>query len=221
MRKEKQANREIQLDCHPRQKPSGMTPNLNNAPSSWRKRTEFIGSGVRGKVAHGFTLIELLVVVLIIGTLAAVALPQYQFVVAKSRFTQAKVLAKSIADAEEVYYLANGKYTNDFDNLDIAIGGKKEEHFPQSRYYEWGNCSLEANDAGRADTTCWVKVPSGEVAYWIGAKHSTYDTNRKCLASGSTAKPSTTDISYRICSQDTNNLFVGSFGVYTYYWNYK
>ena len=69
----------------------------------------------------GFTLIELLVVVLIIGILSAVALPQYQKAVSKSRTTEAIVTLKSIIDAEEVYYMANGAYTDDLSLLDIQV----------------------------------------------------------------------------------------------------
>ena len=68
-----------------------------------------------------FTLIELLVVVLIIGILAAVALPQYQKAVEKSRAMQALTLIKSLAEAEEVYYLANEEIAEDFDELDVSI----------------------------------------------------------------------------------------------------
>ena len=72
---------------------------------------------------QAFTLIELLVVVLIIGILSAVALPQYQVAVAKSRLTQAFITARAIKDAEEVYYLENGQYTARLENLGIDIGG--------------------------------------------------------------------------------------------------
>jgi len=71
----------------------------------------------------GFTLIELLVVVLIIGILAAVALPQYQKAVEKSKGVQALLLLKSLTNAANAYYLANGAWPTQFDQLDVEAPG--------------------------------------------------------------------------------------------------
>ena len=72
----------------------------------------------------GFTLIELLVVVLIIGILTAVALPQYQVAVEKSRMTEAVGMLRSIAQANRVHMMATGRYATDLDELGVEVPGQ-------------------------------------------------------------------------------------------------
>ena len=104
--------------------------NLICTPSSALRAS----SPSRGKRTSAFTLIELLVVVLIIGILAAVAVPQYQKAVAKARLATMFSLVKNITYALEIYYLTNDTYPVSLEDIDIT--------FPSdcSIKYSWIQC---------------------------------------------------------------------------------
>ena len=84
-------------------------------------RRVFFHSKSRECNTWGFTLIELLVVVLIIGILAAVAVPQYQKAVEKSRAVQALALLETAYKHAVMYYMANGTYPNTFDEMGMDV----------------------------------------------------------------------------------------------------
>ena len=151
-----------------------------------------------------FTLIELLVVVLIIGILAAIAVPQYQKAVMRSRFATLKSLTKSLAQAEEVYYLTNGNYTTHMEKLDIQAPVPDRSSVSEqygNYYYPWGYCQIESN-ASYQQVTCRLtpkdKLILGYAQYLNNSK---YRAGEIYCASYNGLED---DVQYKTCQQETS-----------------
>ena len=84
------------------------------------------------KKKKGFTLLELLVVVLIIGILAAIALPQYQLSVDKTQFAKMQTMVNSVRKAYHHYLLIHGKGPKSFDYLHLDFPSGTEEYAPMN-----------------------------------------------------------------------------------------
>ena len=126
---------------------------------------------------QAFTLIELLVVVLIIGILSAIALPQYEKAVEKTRAMQGLVAVKHIVDAQKVYYLANNEYADNLEDLGVEIPstnyfliGAHKDAWPGSIAY-----AIKLDVTGRADYAFEVYASQPDtilcVGQYLGDKH--------------------------------------------------
>ena len=150
-------------------------------------------------VRTGFTLIELLVVVLIIGILAAIALPQYELAVEKSRVSEALIHLKAIEQAADLCALANGIPEDEpgcyFNEIDIQIPGLAIDPHDFA-FAETENFEYICDEGGCRFPYVWRKNSSFDYfiyfrdrnAAWSGYKNTCYGDNergqRLCRALG-------------------------------------
>lgn len=75
--------------------------------------------------AGGFTLVELAVVIVIIGVLAAFAVPRFRDAVERSKAAEAFNYLSSVRAAQERYHARQGTYASDVSLLDIKFSSPK------------------------------------------------------------------------------------------------
>ena len=95
----------------------------------------------------GFTLIELLVVIIIIGILAAIALPSFLNQASKARQSEAKTYVGSINRAQQAYYLERQQFGPSLNSLAIGISPATDNY-----NYSTGKQNKSATDVVKAST---------------------------------------------------------------------
>ncbi len=128
----------------------------------------------------GFTLLELLVVVLIIGILAAIAFPQYQLAVDKSRFAALMNITKALTSANERFYLTNGRYSTNLNELDVEIKANRISKEGTTAYFDWGKCKLH----NQRQVYCInnKNLQNEFTIFYYFSDHSTYRRQSLCMA---------------------------------------
>ena len=109
---------------------------------------------------QGFTLIELLVVIIIIGILAAIAIPVFLNQRKKGWDAQAKADLKNMATAEETYLTDNGTYVA---VADASTGALADAGFKKSA--DTSEAVALTSTAGAATGYC-LTVKSKSGTYW-------------------------------------------------------
>ena len=123
------------------------------------------------KQGEGFTLIELLVVVIIIGVLAAVALPNLLGQVGKARETEAKNAMGTINRTQQAYHFEKATFGPSLTGTEIAATNVLGVIVPTSKYY---NFAITGGSTSTA-TASALGIPAGSTTPDSGAGQGTRD----------------------------------------------
>ncbi len=135
----------------------------------------------------GFTLIELLVVVLIIGILAAMAMPAYFKAVERSRAAEADTLIGTVVQAQQRYKMKTGNYALKWKSLDVAPQDADDTSVYHTKGTDgngfaitlYGDETTQGNDSGVAA----VRENSGQYNYTLW---KLYDSTQAPICYGTT-----------------------------------
>jgi type IV pilus assembly protein PilA len=125
------------------------------------------------KASKGFTLIELLVVIVIVGILAAIAIPAFLSQVDKAKHSEAKINISTLIRFQMVYYTKHGKWAANKQLLDEPV--------PDTDNYFYRTHAFK-NHEGRSGATA-IAIPKSNVKGYmakIWLEDDTFDQTFIC-----------------------------------------
>lgn len=144
---------------------------------------------LRARAARGFTLVEIMLALVVVGVLAAVALPAYQQAVQKGRRSDAIAMLTAVQQAQERWRANRTGYAANLSDLGFSSGQSPKG------YYEiaLSNVAMStytvtatpiSSGAQAKDSVCaklGIAVSGGQVSY-TSADSASQATSSKCWA---------------------------------------
>jgi type IV pilus assembly protein PilA len=93
----------------------------------------------------GFTLIELLIVVVIIGILAAIAIPKFSSTKGQAFLAAMRSDLRNLATAEESYYYSNNAYSNNLGSLNYLSSVGVTVSIPEATSGGWSGSATHVS----------------------------------------------------------------------------
>ena len=155
----------------------------------------------RKNTKKGFTLLELLVVVVIIGILAAIAMPQYKMAVAKSKLSTIRDMIDALHHSVERYYLTTTTPPENLEVLDIDIPGEYTNSNKIRKNTPSGvTCGFNTGTDERREVICYVKIFGKNISLISTVYFKKVKTEKMCLA----FSLDKTDLVNKICQIESN-----------------